>query len=111
MLLQELTSLKDDYIGSVTYQGITANNVTIDSETKVTALYTKGVPISATAVAPRLTFTSTASNSIQHTASGTATIANTFTATEISSSIDCSFAGGCLLSIDAPGLATSLIIS
>ncbi|CDW80878.1 ipt tig domain containing protein [Stylonychia lemnae] len=96
------------YLATVKFQGLEADLVTIDSDSQVSATWNHGVPLSANPVAPILVFSSLISSSIKHTASGTATISNTFSQTSINQNVDCSFAGGCLLQINQPGLASTL---
>lgn len=44
------------YSGKVTLVGVAATSVTIDSSTQVTAVWTTGVPTSATPTSPHLSF-------------------------------------------------------
>jgi hypothetical protein len=119
------------YTAVAKYCGATADSVSIDSATQVTATWTKGVPpclVPAPAAAtkdparrlaadelladpktiPSLDFVQTSTGivySAQYT--NAAGVANPQPASN-SGSYQCSFAGGCLYDVEMPGLATAL---
>ncbi|TNV88229.1 hypothetical protein FGO68_gene13028 [Halteria grandinella] len=99
------TMVAFDKTGS--YAGIQADLTTVDSDTQITATFTNGVPLSQVAISPQLnlTFESTME---AHMAVITTTLANPITAIAVDAAVDCSFAGGCFMSISQPGLLTTL---
>lgn len=103
-----LQLLQADYTAGVTFSGIKADSVTLDSDTSATAVFTQGIPIGS-GVKPKLYFANAATG-ITHWAVSTATVSNTLTPSlSLDSSLDCSFAGGCLLKVTQPGLVHNLL--
>lgn len=98
------------YTANAAFMGVPASSVSIDSSTQVTATWAKGVPVSASATSPALYFNSTSSSDLLHYASiaSTATLTNVMSLTQSSTAVSCSFAGGCLYSVSAPGLSSLL---
>lgn len=92
----------------VRYINIKADSVTVDSDTQVTAVFTNGIPLSQSAKAPVLFFKDSAS-AASHWAASTATITNPVTASALNSQVQCSFAGGCLIQVNQPGLLTNIM--
>lgn len=45
------------YEAKVSYVGVFADTVTVDSDTQVTAMFNNGIPIAQTAIKPSLSFT------------------------------------------------------
>lgn len=118
------------YTPVVSFGGVAADTVVVDSAIKVTATYSKGVPVVSAATTPILSFkksqtisttdiaSSTVSNrrrlatsstqELEHIATNTVTLTNALDITGSSNGLSCSFAGGCLLEINAKGLSTLL---
>lgn len=92
------------YTAKTLFAGAEATTTTINSATQVTATWTNGVPRINTASLPSIEFVGASES---HWASGTATIANALTVSSIASSIQCSFQGGCEVSIAQVGLLSS----
>lgn len=105
----------------VRYINIKADSVTVDSDTQVTAVFTNGIPLSQSAKAPVLFFKDSAS-AASHWAASSAkyeirhhshqmrfTITNPVTASALNSQVQCSFAGGCLIQVNQPGLLTNIM--
>lgn len=99
--------LTSGYDGKVIFAGVKADSVIVASDTSATALFNMGIPLTTVAQAPQLMFESRTS-SVVHWASPSTTISNTLTATSIASAVTCSFAGGCKLTVNQPGLLASL---
>ena len=59
------------YTPSITFVGVPADSVTVNSASSITAVWLNGVPVSSTATSPILYFTST-SSVITHWASSVA---------------------------------------
>ena len=121
------------YTAVAKYCGATADSVSIDSATQVTATWTKGVPPCQASVAPAteakgsdadpapvdkpvqtdpktipsLDFVQTSSG-IVYSAQISATVENPQPASNSMPAYQCSFAGGCIYDVEMQGLATSL---
>ncbi|TNV88211.1 hypothetical protein FGO68_gene8985 [Halteria grandinella] len=92
----------------VSFLNIEADSVIVNSDTDLVATFTNGIPI-GNGVVPQLSF-SEASSNITHWALNSATVTNTVSSTiQIESSVQCSFAGGCSLKINQPGLIQNLL--
>ena len=78
----------------------------IASNVSLMATFNNGVPISQVALKPIVYFMSASSN-ITHWAQVSASLTTNMTVTSIDSSVSCSFAGGCLVSISQPGLLST----
>lgn len=87
-----------------------ADSVTINSDTSLTAVFNNGIPKAITAQLPTVYFSSTSPN-VTHWASvsPSATITNAFVSNSLVAPVSCSFAGGCNIQINEPGLLTNLI--
>jgi hypothetical protein len=94
-----------DFVGKVKYAGVYADTVTINSDTDATATFTKGVPFDGVGSKPEVSFVS---SSATHFASVSTTLQNMPPTTLTVADVECSFAGGCLYSIDSDGLASTL---
>jgi hypothetical protein len=98
------------------YNGIIADSVSVDSDSQVTATFTKGIPISTGEISPSLDFYNSdldadtdLSNEIYRTINDdTVTVSNALSISDYSSGITCSFAGGCSYEITADGLSNSI---
>jgi hypothetical protein len=92
-----------------TFNGVLADSVSITSNTEAVATFSNGVPLIATALKPYLYFQSD-NSPVQHWATSpyTAKLTTALTATALDTSVSCSFAGGCSLSITQPGLLANL---
>ena len=76
----------------------------------VTATWNTGVPATAAPESPVLTITVDEKGAVyQHVASTTDTLDNTFVPPKGGSSVTCSFAGGCEITINASGLTTNVL--
>ena len=84
-----------------------ASSVNVVSATSCTATFDKGVPVSATAITPEVIFNDTATG-VFYYAQQTQTITKTLDVTASTSGLSCSFAGGCVFSISASGLASKI---
>lgn len=91
------------YTAKFSYAGVTADSVTIDSATQVTATFTNGVPLSY-ATLPVLWFESSTD---AHWAINTVTLVNNPTVSGLNDNVECSFAGGCLISISQLGITSA----
>jgi len=97
------------YTAHVSYAGVPATSVAIDSATQVTATWTKGVPVASAAAVPTLYFNETSSDLIHYASiPTTATVANALSVTQSTAAVSCSFAGGCLYEVTAGGVASLL---
>jgi hypothetical protein len=91
------------------YNGVASTTGTVTSSTSASVTFAKGVPVSSTALIPTLFFADTTSSVNGHYASITQTLTNSLALTATtSSSLSCSFAGGCLLGMSVNGLSSSL---
>jgi len=95
------------YLANASYGGATADQVTIDSATQVTATWTYGLPPLDLDTVPELWFNQTGT-SVRHYAKISTTLKKTLTVTSATSGLTCSFAGGCKLEVTADGLSTIL---
>lgn len=96
------------FTAAASLSGVSADTVTIDSATQVSAVWSKGVPLAQAATLPVLRFDSTSTTEAHWSQiATTATITNANTATSVTG-VSCSFAGGCLLSVASTGLYSSL---
>jgi len=93
-----------------TLDGIKADSIVVDSANKVTATWTKGVPVIKTASKPVLSFQTTqaAKGALAHYAIMNKDVTNALTISSSSQSLQCSFAGGCPFLINAAGLASKM---
>jgi hypothetical protein len=84
--------------------------VSVTSSTEAVATFSNGVPLIATALKPYLYFQSD-NSPVQHWATSpfTAKLTTGLAATALDSTVSCSFAGGCSLSITEPGLLANLL--
>ena len=96
------------YTGQATFGGVAADSVAITSPTEAVATFLNGIPLVTVAQLPSLSFVSQTSQAI-HWASVSTTITNTLSANSIAQSASCSFAGGCLIKVNQPGLYASLL--
>ena len=92
-------------IATVTFGGILADSVTVDSETGLTAVYDLGVPIVDIEEIPLLTFES---DEAVYYAISDFNLSNPLVVAADSSIASCSFGGGCVLEVTSNGLATHL---
>lgn len=91
------------------FAGVPADTVAVDSAAQVTATWTKGVPPSQNATRPELYFEATSSDERRYAAVAAAQpLTNLLAVSQTPATISCSFAGGCLYSVSAPGLASLL---
>jgi hypothetical protein len=109
-----------DYDVIVLFKGVETSSAVIDSDTSITATFSNGIPISDTAASPSVRFVPTASDSRRRLMSladadlqlvailSDVTVANTLSVTDSTSSLSCSFQGGCSYSVSAAGLTASL---
>lgn len=95
------------YTANASYGGTVADSVTIDSATQVTAIWNYGLPPLGTDVVPTLRFDETGTD-VQHYANISASIQKTLLIGSATSGLSCSFAGGCNIEVQAPGLSTIL---
>jgi len=104
------------YTPKAQFNGVDADEVTIDSVTTVTAKWNKGVPTTGAATAPKLWFVKASrrllaasdDSPLQHYATNAATLENPLEITASTSGLSCSFAGGCNYEVTAKGLSTLL---
>lgn len=98
------------FVAGVSFVFSTADTVTVNSDTSITAVFNNGIPKTLTAKLPSVYFTRTSPNAT-HWASVAynATISNRFVSNSIATPISCSFAGACNLTINEPGLLNNLI--
>ena len=94
------------YTPFANYAGVNADTVTINSATDAVATFNYGVPYNGLGSNPILFFVSTTSNAI-HWASVSSALINMQPSLSTSATT-CSFAGGCLYTVSANGLATTL---
>jgi hypothetical protein len=104
-----LNFFTSDYSAAATFMDVEADSVTIDSDTQVTATWSKGVPTtSSDSEEPGLWFVKDASTET-HFAISTAVHTNALTVASSSSGLECSFAGGCTYEVSVnSGLASLL---
>lgn len=90
--------------------GVNADSVSIDSDSQVTATFTKGVPPLSKDSIPELKFetTETAKKSLTHYSVISSTVTNALAITSTSTDLTCSYAGGCLFKVVSAGLATAM---
>ena len=96
-----------DYDAVVSVAGVSASSVTISSGTELVATFDKGLPPFTGSVKPVIQFVKK-TGSEKHTASGSSTIDNLLAISGKTTGLECSYAGGCLFSVQAPGLASLL---
>ena len=89
-----------DYTASVIFKGVESNSATIDSATKITATFTKGVPVSKDPAAPLVKFTpssrrmlsaSVTSNFIQAAGAADVKLTSAPSVSGSTSGLECSF--------------------
>jgi hypothetical protein len=90
----------------VEFADVTADSVTIDSATQATATFTWGVPIGTGS--PRMTFDSDTETYLKVWTDGESEYTNALAATDSTSGLTCSFAGGCTYTVTAQSLATMI---
>jgi len=84
--------------------GFSPDEATVVSATEATLKWTKGVPIGSSS--PKIWFEK---DGIAHYTNNTLSFENIPSSSEVvSTSVTCSFAGGCTYEVEAKGLATSL---
>lgn len=94
------------FTASVEFAGVTADSVTIDSATQATATFTWGVPIGTGS--PLITFDSDTETYSKFWSNGESEYTNALAATDSTSGLTCSFAGGCTYTVTAQSLATMI---
>lgn len=87
--------------------GVKADSVTVGSDSSITAQFSLGVPI-ADGAKPKITFLEGSSSAVYNADPTTVTLTNAMALSSSSSGLQCSFAGGCLYEVQAPGLAQLL---
>mmetsp|Transcript_20906 Transcript_20906/g.32383 ORF Transcript_20906/g.32383 Transcript_20906/m.32383 type:complete len:339 (+) Transcript_20906:3983-4999(+) len=87
----------------VSIGGVPASTVVIDSDTSLSTTWDLGVPVLAEATTPVVEFEN--SEGIIHEAVVTASLNNPITIVSKSTDLECSFAGGCIIEIEAAGLS------
>ena len=103
----------------VVYQGVESDSATIDSDTTITATYTKGVPVSSAPQAISVSFIpkpaggrrlSLADSNSQLVAAQAiaVTMENALSVTSSTSALTCSFQGGCPYTVTSAGLFATL---
>lgn len=100
------------YTANVSYAGVVADTVTVDSATQVTATWSMGMPPLGLAYVPSLWFNSTSDDTIHYTyydsSDSTLLVTKTLGAATGPTGLECSFAGGCTLEVTAEGLSSIL---
>ncbi len=96
------------FIAQVSYVGVRADSTTINQNGTITAIFRGGVPVSNTYSKATVAFKKLDSN-ITHFATGPDNFPNSLSVKSISSSVNCSFAGGCLLTYAHPGISSNLL--
>lgn len=94
------------FTASVEFAGVIADSVTIDSATQATATFTWGVPIGTGS--PLITFDSDTETYSKFWSNGESEYTNALAATDSTSGLTCSFAGGCTYTVTAQSLATMI---
>lgn len=84
------------YTVSVIVKGVESSSASIDSATAITATFANGVPVSGSAIAPTVRFTSTSRRMLSAAANfveavGSATITNSVTVSASTNGLSCSF--------------------
>ena len=97
------------YTAEAIFFGVASNFAIITDANEVTATWDQGVPVTSVAHAPLLKFTETATGNIFYAkVDPTATLTNALNVFSTSSGLSCSFGGGCIFMVDAPGLGSSI---
>ncbi|MCP4566435.1 MAG: hypothetical protein GY841_02510, partial [FCB group bacterium] len=103
----------------VVYQGVESDSATIDSDTTITATYTKGVPVSSApqpisvsfipkpSAGRRLSLADSNSQLVAAQASAV-TMENSLSVTSSTTALTCSFQGGCPYTVTSAGLFATL---
>ena len=101
--------------------GVESSSAVINSDSSVVATFDKGIPLTSSSAAPSIRFyqsderrrlISLVDTGLQLIASITGiTLDNTLALTDSTSSLSCSFQGGCPYEVTAPGLTASLLDS
>jgi hypothetical protein len=99
--------LASGYNGKVKFLGVQAGAVVIYSNTLLTATFNQGVP-NHIGEKPEIWFESISNQPIAHWTTVSTNLVNDLTISDSQSGVQCSFAGGCELSIDGLGLASTL---
>ena len=94
------------FTATVEFAGVIADSVTIDSATQATATFTWGVPIGTGS--PLITFDSDTETYSKFWSNGESEYTNALAATDSTSGLACSFAGGCTYTVTAQSLATMI---
>lgn len=96
-----------DHDPVLVFANITADTVSIVNATYATATFTNGVPLTTAALKPVLYFNHPQTNATHWSSVvAAATLNNLVSATAISAPTECSFAGGCMIQVNQPGLLT-----
>ena len=98
-----------DTTANVSYAGVQADSVTVDSDTQVTATFNMGVPL-GTDVKPRITFYNTTNPYVEYYSDSVNALSNSLTVETSTSGLQCSFAGGCAYEVTANSL-TGMILA
>lgn len=89
--------------------GVYADTIVVDSATQVTATWNKGVPALSSPSKAELFFkTTTADDSLTHYSVMSVDVTKELSIASTSSGLQCSFAGGCLFKVTAPGLSSQM---
>ena len=100
--------LTTGYTATVFYNGIASDSTTTTSTT-VEATFDLALPVSSEILSPTLKFTLDGTHQA-HYAENTLTLDNTFDTNDVTtSSVTCSFAGGCEMTLGLTGLAKTVI--
>ena len=89
--------------------GVEASSITVDSQTQMTATWTLGVPVLALASTPEISFVD--DSGVTLFAVNEQTVENSVNLASQTTSLECSFAGGCLLEVGVAGLATAVSLN
>ena len=94
------------------FYGIASTSAIITDASTVTATWALGVPVTTkptASISPVLKFTETATGFVYFaTIDAAAAMANSVAITSMTPGVTCSFAGGCLYEVNAPGLASTI---
>lgn len=98
------------YSAHFKYLSVSADSVQVVNDFLVTAYFNNGIPLTSVATSGYLYFQSdTSPVQLYATLSTSAKLASPISVTAIDLPLNCSFAGGCQLSITQTGLLTSLL--
>lgn len=98
------------FVANSSYGGVDADTVTVDSATQVTAVWTLGMPPLGQDLIPELWFESTTTDTVHYayTTDTRLTINKQLGTATGPTGLECSFAGGCHLEIQADALSSIL---